>query len=195
MARFPAGALLLMVAAALWAQQPASSSPKPPAHQNRPCPSRARSATVSTAIPLSDSATSCPTAGWIAPEKCRTIRRMPRTMAKSLLLLAIFERPPEATGRYRKFRGRDRRRASLCLFRHEDCGRLLRTVDRTGHRQRLSVGRRSSRVFIGATQLVRGDFSKPRGATTVRQTSLEFWRRVTRFRSRSSGRAKTRSLN
>ena len=48
----------------------------------------------STATPHSDSAIRFPTAGSIAPRRCKKETRP----AKAEVLLAVFERPPEATG-------------------------------------------------------------------------------------------------
>src|SRR6266550_2227229 len=99
MARFPAGALLVLVAAALWGQQPASSSPKPPAHTKSSLPGPGAISDGVYRNPSFGFSYKLPY-GWV--DRTREMQddspNAATDAAKSQLLLAIFERPPEATG-------------------------------------------------------------------------------------------------
>src|SRR5712692_6902231 len=98
MARFPASALLVLLATALWAQQPASSPSKPPAHARAFLP---EPGVISDGIyhNASFGFTYKLPYGWV--DRTREMKddspSASNAAAKSLLLLAIFERPPEAT--------------------------------------------------------------------------------------------------
>lgn len=92
--------------------------------------------------------------------------------ARSLLLLAIFERPPEATG--------DTVNSAVVIAAEplSNYSGMKTAADYFGPLTELATAKgfqavEGPRAFsIGATQLVRGDFSKARGTATVRQTSL-----------------------
>src|SRR5436190_9290011 len=99
MARFPAGALLVLVAAALWGQHSASLSPTPPAHAKSSLP--APGAVSDCLYPNPSFGFSCKVPyGWV--DRTREMQddspSAATDAAKTQLLLAIFERPPEATG-------------------------------------------------------------------------------------------------
>lgn len=92
--------------------------------------------------------------------------------AKSMLLLAIFERPPEATG--------DTVNSAVVIAaeRLSNYSGLKTAADYFGPLTELATAKGFQAVeaphqySLGATQLVRGDFSKSRGTLTMRQTSL-----------------------
>src|ERR1700730_10622664 len=95
MARFPASVLLLPFAAVLWAQQPASPSSKPPDQARSAVPEPgAISAGVyrnsafgfSYKLPY----------GWV--DRTADMQDDSAEAARSRVLLASFERTPEATG-------------------------------------------------------------------------------------------------
>lgn len=92
---------------------------------------------------------------------------------KSLLLLAVFERPPEAST------AETVNSAVVIAAEHLSSYAGVKTAsDYFGPLTELATARgfqvvEEPRQFsIGATQLVRGDFTKPRGTSTVLQTSL-----------------------
>ena len=94
MVRFPAGLLLPLLAAALWAQPQASSSrPEPNVKSSLPDPGsishgvyRNSALDFSYKLPF----------GWV--DRTADMQDDTADPLKSRLLLAIFERPPEATG-------------------------------------------------------------------------------------------------
>ena len=91
---------------------------------------------------------------------------------KPLLLLAVFERPPEAAG--------DALNSAVVIAaeRISSYSAMKTAADYFGPLTELATAKGLQPVadphpfVIGTTQLVRGDFSKARGAGTVRQTSL-----------------------
>jgi hypothetical protein len=162
-----------MLAAALWAQQPVSSSPKAPA--------RAKSS-VAEAGAISDGIYRNPTFGfsyklpygWV--DRTRDMQddstNASNPAAKSLLLLAVFERPPEAAG--------DTINSAVVIAAEprSSYSGMKTAADYFGPLTELATAKGFQAVgepyasSIGATQLVRGDFSKLRGTITMRQTSL-----------------------
>jgi hypothetical protein len=173
MARFPAKLCLVLLTATLWAQQPASPSSKPPAHTKS-------SATESGAI--SDGVYHNPSFGfsyklpygWV--DRTRDMQddspNPSNAAAKSLLLLAIFERPPEASG--------DTVNSAVVIAAEplSNYSGLKTAADYFGPLTELATAKGFQAVeephafSLGSTQLVRGDFSKSRGQLTMRQTSL-----------------------
>src|SRR5712691_8216792 len=172
MARFSASVLLALLAAALWAQQPASSS-RAPAHAKSPNPEPGAirdglyhnpSLGFSYKLPF----------GWV--DRTREMQDdspdASNDPAKSMLLLAIFERPPEATG--------DTVNSAVVIAaeRLSNYSGLKTAADYFGPLTELATAKGFQAVeaphqySLGATQLVRGDFSKSRGTLTMRQTSL-----------------------
>ena len=177
MARFPAIALVVLLVAALWAQQPSSSSPnsspKPPAHAKSSIPDSGA---------LSDGVYRNPSFGfsyklpygWV--DRTREMQDdSPNTSAvgaRPLLLLTIFERPPEATG--------DTVNSAVVIAAEplSNYSGMKTAADYFGPLTELATAKGFQAVqephafAVGGTQLVRGDFSKLRGTATVRQTSL-----------------------
>ena len=94
MARFPANLCLVLLAAALWAQQPASSAAKPPAHAKSSLP---KPGVISDGVyrnPSFGFSYKLPY-GWVDRTKEMQEGNDP---AKGEVLLAVFERPPQAAG-------------------------------------------------------------------------------------------------
>jgi hypothetical protein len=169
MARLQACILLALVAAGLPAQDRPSSSGQPQAQGKSPLAETGeirdgvyRNSTFgfTCKIPF----------GWV--DRTQDMREDSAEEAKSLLLLAVFERPPEATGstinsaivisaeRVSQFSGL---KTAADYF-----GPITELVTAQGFK----VVNEPSEFPIGATRLVRGDFSKPRGTLTMHQTSL-----------------------
>ena len=172
MARFLAGLVLVLLAAALWAQdknQPGSSSSKPSGHARSSLPEagaisdgvyRNHSFGFSYKLPF----------GWV--DRTAEMQDTSADASRSLLLLAIFERPPEATGETVN---------SAVVIAAEPLSNyssLKTAADYFEPLTELATAKGFQAVeeahefSIGATHLVRGDFSKSRGTLTMRQTSL-----------------------
>jgi hypothetical protein len=171
MTRLRAGIFVALLTATLWGQQPASSS-RPPIHAKAFLP---EPGVVSNGIYHNASfgfSYKLPY-GWV--DRTREMQDdspNASNMAKSLLLLAIFERPPEATG------DTVNSAAVIAAEPLSNYSGMKTAADYFGPLTELATAKgfqavEGPRAFsIGATQLVRGDFSKLRGTTTVRQTSL-----------------------
>jgi hypothetical protein len=187
MPRFQASACLLLLASALWAQQPASPSSRPPASK----PSAHPKLSPPEAGAITNGVYSNPSFGftyklpygWVdrtremqddSPPASNTPTSTTATSnpAKSLLLLAIFERPPEATG--------DTVNSAVVIAAEplSSYSGLKTAADYFGPLTELATAKgfqvveEPHDVSIGTIRLVRADFNKSRGATTVRQTSL-----------------------
>ena len=165
--------ILTLFAAALWAQQPASPASRPAAHA-KPF--------VAEAGAISDGVYRNPSLGfnfklpygWV--DRTREMQddspAAPGEPAKSLLLLAVFEQPPEAAG--------DALNSAVVIAaeRISSYSGMKTASDYFGPLTELATAKGLQPVAdphafaVGTTQLVRGDFSKARGAGTVRQTSL-----------------------
>ena len=175
MARFQAGALVL-IAAVMWAQgknRSAPSTPSPSAHAKSSLPDlgairdgvyRNSAFGFSYKLPF----------GWVdrTTEMQEDRPGDSSGAAKSLLLLAIFERPPEASGNVLNS-------AVVVAAEHLSSYSGMKTAtDYFGPLTELATAKgfqaagEPHAFVIGATELVRGDFTKPRGTATVRQTSL-----------------------
>ena len=171
--RLPAIALSLLFTAALWAQVPAASSSKPLAHSKAP---------VADPGALSDGVYRNPyfgfscklPYGWV--DRTREMQDdspdASTDASKSLLLLAIFERPPEATGETINS-------AVVIAAERLSAYSSMKTVaDYFGQITELATAKgfhaeNDPHDFsLGTTHLVRGDFSKARGTLTMRQSSL-----------------------
>ncbi len=177
MTRLQPFVLLALLAAPAWAQdksQPAPSSARPASHAT----------SISGAGAISEGVYRNPSFGfsyklpygWVdrtremhddSPNASNT------AASKSLLLLAIFERPPEATA--------DETVNSAVVIAAEPLSSYsgMKTArDYFGPLAELATAKgfqavEEPRQFsIGSTQLVRGDFTKPRGTAAVFQTSL-----------------------
>ncbi len=172
MVQVPAVALPLLLTAVLWAQVPAASSSKPLAH----------SKAVADAGALSDGVYRNPyfgfsyklPYGWV--DRTREMQDdspdASNDASKSLLLLAIFERPPEATGETINSA------AVIAAERLSAYSSLKAAADYFGQITELTTAKgfhaeNDPHDFsLGTTHLVRGDFSKTRGTLTMRQSSL-----------------------
>ncbi len=173
MAQFSASVLLALLATALWAQQPASSSSRPPAHAKSPNPEAGAIRDGLYHNPSFGFTYKLPF-GWV--DRTREMQDdspdASNDPAKSMLLLAIFERPPEATG--------DTVNSAVVIAaeRLSNYSGLKTAADYFGPLTELATAKGFQAVeaphqySLGATQLVRGDFSKSRGTLTMRQTSL-----------------------
>ena len=171
--RLPAIALSLLFTAALWAQVPAASSSKPLAHSKAP---------VADAGALSDGVYRNPyfgfscklPYGWV--DRTREMQDdspdASNDASKSLLLLAIFERPPEATGETINSA------VVIAAERLSAYSSVKAAADYFGQITELAAAKgfhteNDPHDFsLGTTHLVRGDFSKARGTLTMRQSSL-----------------------
>jgi len=171
--RLPAIALSLLFTAALWAQVPAASSSKPLAHSKAP---------VADAGALSDGVYRNPyfgfscklPYGWV--DRTREMQDdspdASNDASKSLLLLAIFERPPEATGETINSA------VVIAAERLSAYSNMKAAADYFGQITELAAAKgfhaeNDPHDFsLGTTHLVRGDFSKARGTLTMRQSSL-----------------------
>jgi len=171
--RLPAIALSLLFTAALWAQVPAASSSKPLAHSKAP---------VADPGALSDGVYRNPyfgfsyklPYGWV--DRTREMQDdspdASNDASKSLLLLAIFERPPEATGETINSA------VVIAAERLSAYSSVKAAADYFGQITELATAKGFHKendlhdFSLGATHLVRGDFSKARGTLTMRQSSL-----------------------
>jgi len=157
----------------LWAQQPASSSSRPPAHAKSPNPEAGAIRDGLYHNPSFGFTYKLPF-GWV--DRTREMQDdspdASNDPAKSMLLLAIFERPPEATG--------DTVNSAVVIAaeRLSNYSGLKTAADYFGPLTELATAKGFQAVeaphqySLGATQLMRGDFSKSRGTLTMRQTSL-----------------------
>jgi hypothetical protein len=165
MARFPASILLLSLAAMMWAQSAPSSR----------APARARSSLLepgtirdgvyhnsgfgfSYKLPF----------GWV--DRTHDMQDDSADASKSRLLLAIFERPPEATG--------DTINSAVVIAAEPLFGGIRTAADYYESLAGLTTAKGFQSVeepygvSLGSARLVRGDFSKARGTLTMHQTSL-----------------------
>ena len=167
MTRLQSLALLALLAAPSWAQdksQPVASSPRAAPHaMSSPSPGaigdgvyRNPSFGFSYKLPY----------GWVD----RTADMQDDTASPSRVLMAIFERPPQASG--------DTINSAVVIAAEplpagvktaaESFASLSALTTAKGFETKEEPGE----VSIGTTKLVRGDFSKPRGTLTMYQTSL-----------------------
>ncbi len=175
MARLQASLALALLAAALWAQQPVSSSSNanPPAHTKSSLPGPGAISEGVYRNPSFGFSYKLPY-GWV--DRTREMQDdspNPSSDApKSLLLLAIFERPPEATGETVNSA------VVIAAERISTYSGMKTAADYFGPLTELATAKGLQAVegpyefSLGATRLVRGDFTKLRGTLTMRQTSL-----------------------
>jgi hypothetical protein len=171
MFRFLAGALLFI--SALWAQQPASTSSRPETRTKSPTADTGaisdgvyhnRSFGLSYKLPF----------GWV--DRTREMQDdspgASNAAAKSLLLLAIFERPPEATG------STVNSAVVITAERLSAYSGMKTATDYFGPLTELATAKGFQaendphEFSVGTMHLVRGDFSKARGTLTMHQSSL-----------------------
>ena len=175
MARFPASVLLPLLAAALWAQPPASPSRSAPKAKS----SLPDSGVISQGVYRNSAfgfSYKLPF-GWV--DRTADMQDDSADAFKSRVLLAIFERPPEATG--------DTINSAVVIaveplpVGHEHRRRLFRIAEPGWPPPRaFRQPTKLDELSVGATKLVRGDFTKPRGTLTMRQTSLVLVQRSAR---------------
>jgi len=175
MARLQPFVLLALLAATAWAQdksQPVPSSSRP----------ASRATSISGAGAISEGVYRNPffgfsyklPYGWVdRTGEMQVDSPNASNAAKSLLLLAIFERPPEATT------AETVNSAVVIAAEHVSSYSGMKTAaDYFGPLTELATAKgfqavEEPRQFsIGSAQLVRGDFTKPRGTSAVLQTSL-----------------------
>ena len=108
--------------------------------------------------------------GWV--DRTQDMQHDSSAASKSLLLLAIFERPPEATGDTVN---------SAVVFAAEPLSAysgVKTAIDYFGPLTELATSKgfqvvnQAYEFSVGSVPLVRADFTKPRGTLTMRQTSL-----------------------
>jgi hypothetical protein len=184
MARFrtgvPAGILLgLLVLGWLVGSLPAQDAPKQPPAASKPT-SRAASALDQGSITSglyhnSSFGLTCKVSfGWVdrTAEMREGDSREGNEPAKSRVLLAVFERPPEATG------STINSAIVIAAEKLTEYSGLKTALDYFGPITELATAKGFKVVNepyefpVGAKQLVRGDFSKPRGSLTMVQSSL-----------------------
>jgi hypothetical protein len=108
--------------------------------------------------------------GWV--ERTKEMQDDSADPAKSSVLLAIFERPPEATG------NTINSALVIAMEKVSSFSGLKTAADYFGPLIELATAKGFKVVnepydfSIGAKPLLRGDFSKERGSLTMRQTSL-----------------------
>jgi hypothetical protein len=167
MARFPTAVILVLLATALWAQDKPASSSKPPAHTKSSAPDwgaisngiyRNSAFGFSYKLPY----------GWV--DRTADMQDESADVSSSRLLLAVFERPPEATA--------DTVNSAVVIAAEPPPSGMNTAAEYFESLSTLATGkgfevREGPREFsVGTTKLVRGDFSKARGTLTMYQTSL-----------------------
>jgi len=155
-----------LLAAALWAQQPASSS-RSAAKVKTPIPDlgsisqgvyRNSAFGFSYKLPF----------GWV--DRTADLQDDSADTAKSRLLLAIFERPPEATG--------DTINSAVVIAVEPLPPGMKTAADYFESLAGLTTAKgfqaadEPQELSVGNVKLLRGDFTKPRGTLAMRQTSL-----------------------
>jgi|SRR5579862_5228229 len=162
------GILLLLFAAAPWAQdKPPSPSPQPSARAKASVvdPGAVRDGVYrnsgfgfSYKLPY----------GWV--DRTTGMQDDSADSSKSRLLLGIFERPPEATG--------DTINSAVVVAAEplaageKTAADYFESLAALTSNQGFQAAQDPQEISIGAAKLVRGDFSKVRGNLTMRQTSL-----------------------
>jgi hypothetical protein len=167
MARFAACALAILFTASVWAQDKPAISSKPPAEARSSLPDpgtindgvyRNSSFGFSYKFPF----------GWV--DRTADMQDDSAVASKSRVLLAIFERPPEASS--------DTINSAVIIAAEPLLAGIKSANEYFASLSELSTAKgfhaeeEPHEFLVGATRLVRGDFSKARGALTVRQTSL-----------------------
>ena len=108
--------------------------------------------------------------GWV--DRSREMTDDENDLKKSILLLAVFERPPEATG--------DTVNSSVVIAAESvsaypgigSAGDYFGPLTELAKSNGLKVVNQPYEFPVGAKQLVRGDFSKPLGSLTMHQSTL-----------------------
>lgn len=174
MARFHAAVGWVVIAATLWAQdknQTSSSSRSSTSH-----PSAHAKASLPEAGAISDGVYHNSAFGfsyklpygWV--DRTADMQDDSAEASRSRLLLAVFERPPEASG--------DTVSSAVVIAAEPLLAGMKTTTEYFDSLAALATAKgfqvegEPGEVTVGPTRLVRGDFSKARGTLTVRQTSL-----------------------
>ena len=168
MVRFLPGVLLVALAALVWAQdKPAHSSSKPPSGSKSSLPD---SGAISQGVyrnPAFDFSYKLPF-GWV--DRTAEMQDDSAEALESRLLLAIFERPPQASG--------DTINSAVVIAVEPLPAGMKTEADYFESLAQLTTAKgfqaanEAHELSVGTTKLVRGDFIKPRGTLTMRQTSL-----------------------
>jgi hypothetical protein len=95
-----------------------------------------------------------------------------KSMKKSILLLAVFERPPEATGDTVNSAVVVAAEAASSYPGLQNPEHYFGPLTELTRSKGLTVVNEPYDYRVGARQLVRGDFSKPLGNLTMRQSTL-----------------------
>jgi hypothetical protein len=170
----PAFAMFLILATQAGAQQSAGESSSKPRAKQTPTP---RAAVIDRGSVV-DGVYRNPSFGftykipfgWV--ERTDQVQEDSSDPAKTLVLLSVFERPPEATG--------DTINSAVVIAAEKisSYSGLKTAADYFGPLTELAtakgfkVDNEPYEFSVGAMQLVRGDFSNPRGSLTMHQTSL-----------------------
>jgi hypothetical protein len=158
MSRFPAGVVLIALTSTLWAQQPASKSKTsfPDAGSISNGVYRNVFLGFSYKLPY----------GWVD----RTADMQDDTATQSRVLMAIFERPPQASG--------DTINSAVVIAAEpfpvgmKTAAEYFDSLAELAKAKGFQTEEEPREVPAGAVRLVRGDFSRARGTLTIRQASL-----------------------
>lgn len=106
--------------------------------------------------------------GWV--DRTADMQDGSADASKSRVLLAVFERPPQATG--------DAINSAVVVAAEplfagmKTAGEYLESLSALAAAQGFKAEREPQELSVGATKLARGDFSKSRGTLMMCQTSL-----------------------
>jgi len=165
--RFAACAVAILFTTTLWAQDKPASSSKPPAQAKSSLPDpgaiddgvyRNSAFGFSYKLPF----------GWV--DRTADMQDDSADASKSRVLLATFERPPEAPG--------DTINSAVVIAAEpvqagiRSAGEYFQSLSALTAAKGFQAEEEPHEFLVGATMLVRGDFSRARGTLTVRQTSL-----------------------
>jgi hypothetical protein len=169
MARFLSAMLLILLTAGLWAQDkvPSSSSSK---SSDRPKSLVPDPGTINDGVYRNSAfgfSYKLPF-GWV--DRTADMQDNSASASRSRVLLAIFERPPEATS--------DTINSAVVIAAEpvlagiKSAGEYFQSLNALTTAKGFQAEEEPHEFSVGATRLVRGDFSKARGTLSVRQTSL-----------------------
>ena len=107
--------------------------------------------------------------GWV--DRTNEMRE-PHDQAKSLVLLSVFERPPEATGTTINSAVVIAAEKLSWFFGIKSTADYFVSIKELAEAKGFKAVNEPYTELIGTKQVIRGDFSKPRGSLTMYQTSL-----------------------
>ena len=107
--------------------------------------------------------------GWV--DRTKEMRE-PDDQAKSLVLLSIFERPPQATGNTINAAVVIAAEKLASFSGIKTASDYFASIKELAEAKGFKAINEPHADLIGAKQLIRGDFSKPRGSVTMYQSSL-----------------------